>query len=92
MICKIIEQVFVCLWVCVFMCLSSCLKINQCHWPTSEEPCIRNMLLDHFSAANVICGEATWSPLIKTAFGHLNPLVIVITLAHKSWWLAFSNL
>ena len=29
-------------------------------------------------AANVICGEATWQLLIKTAFGHFNPLVNII--------------
>ena len=28
-------------------------------------------------AANVICGEATWSLLIKTAFGRFNQLVYI---------------
>ena len=31
-------------------------------------------------AANVICGEATWSSLIKTSFGHFNQLVTTILL------------
>ena len=28
--------------------------------------------------ANVICGKATWSPLIKTAFGRFNKLVYIM--------------
>ena len=28
-------------------------------------------------AANVICGKATWSLLIKTAFGRFNQLVFI---------------
>ena len=34
----------------------------------------RQMKFD-IGCANVICGEATWLPLIKTAFGRFNQLV-----------------
>ena len=42
-------------------------------------------------AANVICGEATWSLLIKTAFGRFNQLVMKnskkVTMNTKNKWI-----
>ena len=41
---------------------------------------LTKFLENKFGAANVICGEATWSLLIKTAFGRFNQLVIIISM------------